>query len=115
MGVVTQVPCSQAEQRIVQTGVEYERAIPRDKVGLGTGQPQFAGHYNASVVGAHHGAGAVISGDERYYNASVVGTQHGTGAVISGDERYARVVGTGIGTGAMGHSGMATSPYMYQR
>merc|ERR1712176_1588371 len=75
--VVTQVPSSQAEQRIVQTGVEYERAIHRDKVVLGTGEPQYAGHYHASVVDAPHEISPIYRGVQGAYS----------GTVISGEER----------------------------
>eukprot|EP00971_Amphidinium_carterae_P121807 2412227-Amphidinium_carterae.1 len=36
-----------AEQRIVQTGIEYERDIRREQAVVGLGQAQFAGHYEA--------------------------------------------------------------------
>ena len=45
-----------AEQRIVQTGIEYERDIRREQAVVGLGQAQFAGHYSAQahMTGERH-------------------------------------------------------------
>lgn len=45
--VVRQVMSTQQQQRIVQTGVEYERAARREDVVSSVSEPQFAGVYDA--------------------------------------------------------------------
>merc|ERR1712032_1777293 len=48
--VLTQVPSGMAEQRIVQTGIEFERMVRREEVVMGVGQATFSGIYQAPVV-----------------------------------------------------------------
>jgi len=48
--VLTQVPSGMAEQRIVQTGIEFERMVRREEVVMGVGQAQYTGLYQAPVV-----------------------------------------------------------------
>ena len=43
--VLTQVPSKAAPQRIVQTGVEFERTIPRAQVVLGQAEGQYTGTF----------------------------------------------------------------------
>merc|ERR1712087_725278 len=43
------------QQRIIQTGVQWEQAVAREAVVEGVGQMQYAGAYNAGVVGVSQG------------------------------------------------------------
>merc|ERR1712087_680206 len=43
------------QQRIIQTGVQWEQAVAREAVVEGVGAMQYAGAYNAGVVGASQG------------------------------------------------------------
>merc|ERR1719389_709487 len=45
--VVRQVASAAQQQRIVQTGVEYERPVRREEVVQQTQEPQYAGAYEA--------------------------------------------------------------------
>merc|ERR1719321_1995909 len=49
--VVRQVASSQQQQRIVQTGVEYERPVRREEVVQQTQEAQYAGAYELPAQG----------------------------------------------------------------
>jgi len=48
--ILTQVPSAMAEQRVVQTGIEFERSVRREDVVMRTGQVQYSGIYQAPIV-----------------------------------------------------------------
>merc|ERR1719356_2198215 len=48
--VLTQVPSGGQEQRIVQTGIEVERSIPRHQAVIGAGEAQYSGVYTAPAM-----------------------------------------------------------------
>merc|ERR1712228_748810 len=52
--VLKQVAAAQ-QQRIIQTGVQWEQAVAREAVVEGVGAMQYAGAYNAGVVGVSQG------------------------------------------------------------
>merc|ERR1712087_1034569 len=50
-----QVAAAAQQQRIVQTGVQWEQAVAREAVVESVGAMQYAGAYNAGVVGVREG------------------------------------------------------------
>merc|ERR1712083_1015210 len=53
--VLKQVAAAAQQQRIIQTGVQWEQAVAREAVVEGVGATQYAGAYNAGVVDVREG------------------------------------------------------------
>merc|ERR1712151_236622 len=53
--VLKQVAAAAQQQRIIQTGVQWEQAVAREAVVEAVGQMQYAGVYDAGVVGVREG------------------------------------------------------------
>merc|ERR1712060_630475 len=48
------------QQRVIQTGVEWEQAVAREAVVEAVGQTQYAGMYEAGVVGVRQGGPVMV-------------------------------------------------------
>merc|ERR1712013_461104 len=59
MGVRKQVAAAQ-QQRVIQTGIEWEQAVAREAVVEAIGQTQYAGMYEAGVVGVREGGPVMV-------------------------------------------------------
>merc|ERR1719221_291475 len=57
---VKQVAAAAQQQRIVQTGVQWEQAVAREAVVEAIGQTQYAGMYEAGVVGVREGGPVMV-------------------------------------------------------
>merc|ERR1712032_422924 len=55
-----QVAAAAQQQRIVQTGVQWEQAVAREAVVEAIGQTQYAGMYEAGVVGVREGGPVMV-------------------------------------------------------
>jgi len=92
-----------AEQRIVQTGIEFERMVRREEVVMGVGQAQFTGLYQAPIVQIDAPkpvpSGTVISGTVPMATACVTGVDlnhDGIPDVLQGGAVQAGVFTAGV-------------------
>merc|ERR1712135_78955 len=70
--VMTTVSKARAEQRIVQTGVEYERNINRNEAVIGVGAAGYAGPYQAPVVSVGQAVNVGPSGTTAVVDSGIV-------------------------------------------